>query len=173
MPFCAFRGHSIGVLKVPMRFRKLRIAFSALCGMACLLLIVLWLRSYRVADDVQMSASHLLTIRWQTFRGQLIWWEIGALETAPRTWNHHAFWNTAERQPDWEQMDVLVPSWHWVTMGTGAIAAFVIPCWFPTLVSVALATAPWLRWRFSLRTLLIATTLLAVVLGLAIYAARK
>ena len=50
------------------------------------------------------------------------------------------------------------------------------PFW---LVSVAVATlgvAPWigcLRWRFSLRTLLIATTLVAVVLGLAVYAARK
>jgi hypothetical protein len=30
----------------------------------------------------------------------------------------------------------------------------------------ALATAPWLSWRFGLRTLLIATTLVAVVLGL-------
>jgi hypothetical protein len=32
---------------------------------------------------------------------------------------------------------------------------------------------PWLRWRFSLRNLLIATTLVAVVLGLAVYATRK
>jgi hypothetical protein len=28
------------------RFRKLRIAFSAVCGIVCLLLIVLWVRSY-------------------------------------------------------------------------------------------------------------------------------
>ena len=39
----------------------------------------------------------------------------------------------------------------------------------------ALAAAPWIRWsrRFSLRTLLIATTLVAVVLGLIVYAARQ
>ena len=29
-----------------MRFRKLRIAFSATCLIACVLLIVLWVRSY-------------------------------------------------------------------------------------------------------------------------------
>jgi hypothetical protein len=35
----------------------------------------------------------------------------------------------------------------------------------PATLSVILATAPWLRWRFSLRTLLIATTLVAVGLA--------
>src|SRR3954467_10005590 len=29
-----------------MRFRKLRIAWSVLCGLACILLIVMWMRSY-------------------------------------------------------------------------------------------------------------------------------
>ena len=29
-----------------MRFRKLRIAWSVACGIACVLLIVLWVRSY-------------------------------------------------------------------------------------------------------------------------------
>ena len=29
-----------------MRFRKLRIAWSVVCGIACVLLIVLWVRSY-------------------------------------------------------------------------------------------------------------------------------
>ena len=34
------------------------------------------------------------------------------------------------------------------------------------LLMAALAAVPWLRWRFSLRTLLIAMTLVAVVLGI-------
>ena len=43
-----------------MRFRKLRIAWSVGCGIACVLLIVLWVRSYTVID------SHYcrLTDRW-------------------------------------------------------------------------------------------------------------
>src|SRR6185295_10739478 len=32
--------------EIPMRFRKLRIAFSVACAVVCLLLCVLWLRSY-------------------------------------------------------------------------------------------------------------------------------
>ena len=35
-----------------MRFRKLRIAFSATCLIACVLLIVLWVRSYWWVDAV-------------------------------------------------------------------------------------------------------------------------
>ena len=44
---------------------------------------------------------------------------------------------------------------------------------FATRVTVLVASRcrafPWLRWRFSLRTLLIATTLVAVVLGLIVW----
>ena len=41
--------------------------------------------------------------------------------------------------------------------------------WLPALLFAAVAAIPWLRWRFSLRTLLIATTLVAVVLGLIVW----
>jgi hypothetical protein len=44
-----------------------------------------------------------------------------------------------------------------------------VPFWFIVLISLAITAAPWLRhlsWRFSLRTLLIATTLIALVLGI-------
>src|SRR5262245_4872029 len=34
-----------------MRYRKLRITFSAVCGAVCVLLIVLWLRSYWYFDQ--------------------------------------------------------------------------------------------------------------------------
>jgi hypothetical protein len=37
------------------------------------------------------------------------------------------------------------------------------------MLFVAAAIAPWLRWRFKLRALLIATTLVAVVLGLFVW----
>jgi hypothetical protein len=44
--------------------------------------------------------------------------------------------------------------------------SIVIPCWFSVLLVTTLAVAPWVRWRFTLRTLLIATTLVAVLLAL-------
>ena len=50
----------------------------------------------------------------------------------------------------------------------------LVPIWFLVVLTSALATLPWIQWtsRFSLRTLLSATTLVAVVLGLIVYAMR-
>ncbi len=42
----------------------------------------------------------------------------------------------------------------------------VVPYWIPILLSGSVAALPWVKWQFSLRTMLIATTLIAVVLGL-------
>jgi hypothetical protein len=46
----------------------------------------------------------------------------------------------------------------------------VFPHWLPVLQCATFAAVPWIR-RFSLRTLLIATTLIAVVLGLIVWSA--
>jgi hypothetical protein len=48
----------------------------------------------------------------------------------------------------------------------------LIPFWFLVFSSGALAIAPWIRWRFSLLTMLIAITALAVLLGLIVWAVR-
>jgi hypothetical protein len=47
------------------------------------------------------------------------------------------------------------------------------PHWLLAVIMGLLAGVPWLRWRFSLRTLLIATTFIAAVLGLIVYFAKK
>ena len=47
----------------------------------------------------------------------------------------------------------------------------VVPHWFFATLAAGLAALPWFqqKWKFSLRTLLIATTLVAVVLGLIVW----
>ena len=64
---------------------------------------------------------------------------------------------------------------HFVSIG--GVGRFGIPLstiyfshWIPALIAATLAVVPWLPRRFSLRTLLIATTLIAVVLGLIVAA---
>jgi hypothetical protein len=46
---------------------------------------------------------------------------------------------------------------------------FFTRMWILVLIAVGLSAAPWIRRTFSLRTLLIATTLIAVVLGLVVW----
>jgi hypothetical protein len=47
------------------------------------------------------------------------------------------------------------------------------PDWFVLVILVIASAVPWLRLRFTVRTLLIATTLVAVVLGLIVWAAKS
>ena len=42
-----------------MKYRKLRIAFSATCGIACVLLVVLWVRSYWWVDDFRSPSPNI------------------------------------------------------------------------------------------------------------------
>ena len=47
-----------------------------------------------------------------------------------------------------------------------------LPIWFLTLLAAIIATGPYAQWRFSLRTLLMLTTLVAVGLGVAVYLSK-
>jgi hypothetical protein len=52
--------------------------------------------------------------------------------------------------------------------------AIIMPYWALLFPAAGFTTCTWVRWskQFSLRTLLIATTLIALLLGLAVYATR-
>jgi hypothetical protein len=51
--------------------------------------------------------------------------------------------------------------------------AILFILFYPLLIfSYGIAAAPWVRWRFSVRTLLVVTTIVAVLLGVFIWAAK-
>src|SRR4051812_16865232 len=132
-----------------MRFRKLRIAWSVFWGLACVLLIVLWVRSYWMADYIfsrhvgMCSATGVVQFEVRLRAGDYQWASIPANESkaiSPRFQFH--FWF----RPD-----------------IGGYVNIQYP--FLVLILSISATVSHIR-RFSLRTLLIATTLTGVVLGL-------
>jgi hypothetical protein len=145
--------------------KYLRFAVTALSLTACVLLIALWVRSYSILDSWQ---DHKLGKTWhiQSYRGRII------LFTLPRFWErgysrvpiHMRL--TADKHPI-SGSDKRMANWG------RANRICVVPCWTVVLCSAALTFGPWIQWskRFSLRTLLIATTLVAVVLGV-VMAAR-
>lgn len=147
-----------------MRFRKLRITFSATCGVACVLLIVLWVRSHTKYDIVVYTLSNR-TVGYSSALGDIALLNLGdTYDNEPGTW--HVFCNeiTADQQP-------FPPTWF-LSWHPGD---FIMAYWLPTLTAALIATIaakPWISRNFSLRTLLIATMLVAAVLGLAVYAAR-
>jgi hypothetical protein len=171
-----------------MRFRKLRIAFSATCLIACVLLIALWVRSYLLFDQFVRRGATTDYVAFTSFQGQFV---IGT-SNAPdlqrvfiQHWSRRSF-----RTTDWDAAlsgpVAFFPATptphpkliHWPRydsrpfLGPGNYTEVVLPYWLIFLSVGATATLPWIRWRFSLRTLLIATTLVAVVLGSVVYAVR-
>ncbi len=83
--------------------------------------------------------------------------QLSATDPEPRQTDDNRGWTT-------------IMGFGWYTAATSI--AVRVPCWFAVLMSATLTAVPWIRWRFSLRTLLVATTLVAVVLGLAVWAVR-
>jgi hypothetical protein len=150
-----------------MRFRKLRIAWSVLWGVVALLLCVLWVRSYWRIDVLHSPSTRNAWEIW-SFNGRLIadWGFMGG-------GNGKLQWTV--ETPVSAPVDSSRPMLGFAFRSGYISHAKSIPLWFVALLSGAIAGVPWLNWstRFSLRTLLFATTLIAVALGFAVYSARK
>src|SRR5262245_12959310 len=144
-----------------MRFRKLRIAWSAFWGLACVLLIVLWVRSYWYVDGAFFKVRNGVFVFVASAPGAIVvniypeeFVPPGTFHQPTKQWLLAQGGRTRLSYLSAFQMDkhvVLAPYWFWLLL--------------PAIV----AAIPWLPlWskRFSLRTLLISTTLVAVVLGL-------
>ena len=127
-----------------MTYRKLRIAWSVFWSVAAVLLIVLWVRSYWWVDAV--PKLHLATGRGDLYINQPLQLQPGSRSD----FRLGLITMTLEGQ-------------NIVRVGP---PGFVMSLWPITLPLLALAASPWFYLRFSLRTLLIATTLVALVLGL-------
>jgi hypothetical protein len=146
----------------PMRFRKLRITWSVGWGVACVLLIVLWVRSYSWVDIANQVMGHRVT----SMKGKIFVDENFFLI---------AKWRSTNVQHISRPFDLVTFSGHDLVF-TPTYSGINIRYWNLLLFASVLAVTPWLpyhRWRFSLRTVLIATTLVAVVLGIVVYAAHR
>jgi hypothetical protein len=139
-----------------MRIRKLRIAWSVFWGLVCILLISLWVRSTSSFDQIGRGMSA---------QGRL--YLFPKLNVVPlndtyacQIESRDHFGGTVKTLSVLNGQLILQP-------GSGP----AIPYWPIALVVSVAATLPWIPRRFSLRTLLIATTLVAVVLGSSVWLA--
>jgi hypothetical protein len=163
--------------------RYVRIAISALSLTVCVLLIALWVRSNWRFDERHFRAPvgeyrYWITVRSFDNRVQTTAYRVRIItqnqrkSASRRRSLTFEQWVAVERRQIARGMSpresILGFSYHPLTAGFDAIQ----PHWFFVLTSASIAASPWIRWRFSLRTLLIATSLVAVVMGLVIYVAR-
>jgi hypothetical protein len=169
-----------------MKYGKLRIAWSVAWGISALLVAVIWVRSYFTGHNFALGGSRG-SISRTSFRGQLgtLWFPTSGIMSPPAMFSRFDSWpigetsvveyNDGTGRPLPSYLGFKFNSWISVSFPSHC-RLLVIPYWFPTLVCGIVGVLPWwrrLNGRFSIRTLLIATTLVAVGLGLIVWAARK
>jgi hypothetical protein len=157
-----------------MRFRNLRIAWSVMWGLAAVLLIVLWVQSFYFGDVILWSVTKWNGLQFTSTQGGLTVQHC-SLDGA----GHHG--------------GMVFANWLWSTSPVGGFGGdtqtilgfnlrhlpyyVAFPYWVPVAMCMALAAAPFLVGKpllhFSLRTLLIAMTLVAAVLGLIVTVMRQ
>jgi hypothetical protein len=150
-----------------MKFRKLRIAFSVSCDIVCLLLIGLWVWSFYLCTTFRQQVTPTFafsTIAQRGFVGVVAFNPIDHALQGYYTWGVATTDLSRLPEPCWDMQ---------LHRRADMYAQIMVPLWFVALaiagLSVAVLRPP---WRFSLRTLLIATTLIAVVLGLIVWTTR-
>jgi hypothetical protein len=149
------------------KLHKLRIAFSVVCGIVCLLLCVLWLRSYDTWDRCFRTGKNH---GWQlnSMLGHVV---LVVAEPPERFIPFFVASLPIEGRFEGEFNKYVLGFYF----GRAPGLELGVPFWFLVLISASITAAPWLRhlsWQFSLRTLVIAMTLVALFLGAAVYAIR-
>ena len=146
--------------------RRVRIAVSVFFAVLTVLLCVLWVRSYWTRDH----------FRWHVTTGRALSVSSRGGIVGVVTWTEDLDGVTSlvdsgpvAGSPPRRQMSnplrfELLRSQEFGSLGV------VVPYWFPIFITAVCVAIPWVlnTRRFSLRTLLIATTLVAVALALVI-----
>ncbi|HEX3600400.1 MAG TPA: hypothetical protein VHU84_09680 [Lacipirellulaceae bacterium] len=154
-----------------MKHRKLRIAWSVGWGIAAVLLIALWVHSYWYQVSVQrwifdraVTDSHY----WQGWI-EARYFSITPFVDASQIPDSFVKGKYVERalpdiypKPGWMYHNYSEPAQTYLYVQ--------VPFWFTVILTAAIGTLSWfLPRQFSLRTVLIATTLVAVGLGLIVW----
>src|SRR6188472_3642662 len=138
-----------------MKYRKLRIAWSIGWGIACLLMIALWARSYWWFDTVYYVQSSLDYLEFGSVAGLVFVEdddasrEMGNVGPAPTQTSWFAR-RAADEPIEMPRLKLLFREF-----GNFSRPDYAVPYWFLALSPAALIAVPWFSYCYSLRTLLI------------------
>jgi hypothetical protein len=161
-----------------MKYRKLRIAWSVVWGLFAVLLCVLWAHSYWYRCVYGYRPTVTCTIGIESCQGRsavTVWshspdpWGGKAPASYFRLFGYDSHPITTDPN-DWPAYVRTLPLWGRDPFRTRSDMNVVnFPIVIVPSIAACLAALPWIRWSFSLRTLLIATTLIAMLLGLIVW----
>jgi hypothetical protein len=139
------------------KYRKLRIAWSVLWGVVAVLLVVLWARSYWWSDVITLTTPPFDAGIDSASGGTTISFFVDADRELTTEWIRKSYRHTPSMRPP-------NASWKFEIYVTGNGLDVSLPHWLYVMITSVIAAASWIQ-RFRLRALLIATTLVAMLLG--------
>lgn len=150
----------------PMKFRSLRIAASFAGATTCVLLAAWWVRSYSRLEVLEGRVG-LDAIQMSSVSGRIAIGHVDRSAILGKTYVNEVAGNAAE----WRKGG----RFGFAILDDGLVTALIVPYWLPAFLSAAVAVLPWTsqKWHFSVRTLLIAITLVALLLGVLVWTARR
>jgi hypothetical protein len=149
--------------------RYFRLAAAGFFALQTVALIGLWVRSYYRVDIATAPLGRAYGIYWSTHRGRALC-EVRHLQfPSPERWSLSSYPAFPRRAWRWEN-GFLYGLGFEVEIAAG-LCYVMAPYWFWTGMPAALAALFAFKrsWRFSMRTLLVATTLVAGAFGLGVY----
>ena len=121
--------------------RSLRIAWSVWCGIGCLLLMALWVRSYQKLDAISFVNQWNHFASFGSNSGTLYFhlWGRSPFKYSRGQWFRYS--GDATEPPK---------AFNWQANDSPALVggSIYVPHWFPALVIAMFSAAPWLRSRF-------------------------
>lgn len=139
----------------------LRVTVTVFCTLACALLLALWVRSFNKSDLLKGHLPGVPQLVVVSDSGKMLvavhGQEMGNPQALPWRIFHSA---PTDSLPKGNALGFLITR-------PRSGPKILVPQLFMVFLAGILSAAPWIRWswRFRLRTLLVATTLVAVLLG--------
>jgi hypothetical protein len=138
--------------------KYLRIAVTASSLTACVLLVALWVRSNWYLDEFWIPLPYSRAL------GCVSVANCGSIGLQRRELDPSVYIVGYSSTDDWQTERGVLRGFSIIRESD--VFYWNVPYWFLVLL---FAVIPWLPYRFSLRTLLIATALVAVGLGMVVY----
>lgn len=127
-----------------------------------MLLIALWVRSYAYRDEVGVPYGAFGYVMIRSYPGFLLHYVL--FDTPQVDYYPYRISFEPLYKPPPLSWRTMVPGIH--LLHDPQEMQVELPFWFLTLVTGAFMYLPWVKWHFSLRTLLIAMTVISALLGL-------
>lgn len=156
------------------RFRRLRIAWSVLAAGACICVAAIWVRSFVRSESLLVfpdNGRYFLKL-WSMRGGLLVDFGTEPPGSGPPPFFWKLFKST--QNPDDFHTPPSILGFRFVRSNPnrGNVPYNQndfqrIPYWFFIFLAAAVGTVPWIRWSFSVRTMIIAVTVIAALLAFA------